>query len=67
MAHPSTAIRQLATSRTGRVLAAAEFERVVHLYDLTTSGHLRTLDTILDFGGDRLAISNDGKTLVVGA
>ena len=67
MGPPATAIRQLAASQTGRLLAAAEFERFVHLYDLSTLERLRTLETSLDFGGRRLAISNDGNTVIAGA
>ena len=62
-----TAIRQLAASRTGRVLAAGEFESRVHLFDLQTSEALSSFDTTLDFGGRRLAISEDGGTVLVGA
>jgi WD40 repeat protein len=65
--HQPTTIRQLATSWTGGVIAAAEFERTVHLYDLSTRERLRTIETTLDFGGLRLAISRDGRTVVVGA
>src|SRR4051794_19045303 len=67
MGHQATAIRQLATSWTGRVIAAAEFERTVHLYDLATQERLRTIETTLDFGGQRLAVSNDGRRVIVGA
>src|SRR5882724_12685751 len=67
MGQQATAVRQLATSRRGNVFAAGEFERGVHLYDLLTLERLRTIDTTLDFGGRRLAISNDGSTLIAGA
>jgi len=63
----TTTIRQLAAGRTGNVLAAGEFARRVHLFDLAGRKHLLTLDATLDFGGDRLAVSNDGRTLVAGA
>jgi WD40 repeat protein len=62
-----TAIRHLAASHTGDLLAAAEFERVVHLWNLRTGERLRTIDTTLDFGGHRLAVAEDGKTIAVGA
>ncbi|SRR6266568_3113392 len=61
------AICHLAASREGGVLAAAEFEKLVHLYDLRTLERVRTLDTTHDFGGHRLAISGDGQTIIVGA
>jgi WD40 repeat protein len=63
----SSAIHHLASSRNGAVLAAAEFERTVHIYNIETLKHLRTFDTTMDFGGTRLAISEDGLTLVAGA
>lgn len=62
-----TTIRQFASSHRGTILAAAEFEKIVHLYDLNTMEHLTTLNTTLDFGGKRLAISDDGQTVFVGA
>jgi len=52
-------IRQLATSFSGSVIAAGEFERTVHIWDLDTKKHLATFVTILDFGGVRLAITGD--------
>lgn len=67
MGHQSTAIRHLATSWTAGVIAAAEFEHTVHLYDLSARERLRTIETTLDFGGRRLAISKDGRTLIAGA
>jgi WD40 repeat protein len=62
-----TAIRQLATSRSGTVLAAGEFESHVHFYDLRSLEHLRSFPTTLDFGGHRLAITDDGSRIIVGA
>jgi WD40 repeat protein len=67
MPHRETAIRHLAASRTGSVLAAAEFKQRVYLYDLQTLERAHTLQTTLDFGGRRLAISDDGRTVIVGA
>ncbi len=48
-------------------MAAAEFEQVVHLYDLQKLELLSTHRTTLDFGGRRLAISEDGSVLIAGA
>ncbi len=62
-----SSIRQFAASNTGNVFAAAEFEQLVHLCDLSSMQLLRTLKTTLDFGGNRLAISEDGTVLAVGA
>lgn len=60
-------IRQLAASRSGSVVVAAEFENLVHLFDLRTLDCIRTIQTTLDFGGRRLAISNTGRIVIVGA
>ena len=60
-------IRHLAASYSGKILAAAEFERSVHLWDLEAHTLLKTIETTLDFGGDRLAMSPDSKTLAVGS
>jgi hypothetical protein len=67
MGHSNTAIRQLSTSRTGTVLAAGERKRRVHLYDLIRRERLITIDTILDFGGRRLAVSTNGDRVIAGA
>lgn len=67
MSYTPTAIRHLAASRTGKVLAAAELTRFVHLYDLLSLERLGSLDTILDSGGRRFAVSADGRTVAAGA
>ena len=60
-------IRHLASSWPGSVIAAAEFERTVHVWDLAASRHLATFQTIMDFGGTRLAMTPDGKTCIAAA
>src|SRR5207248_2897310 len=60
-------IRHLATSWSGSVIAAAEFERTVHVWDVAELRHLTTFPTIMDFGGTRLAITPDGKNCVAAA
>ena len=62
-----TAIRHLAVSRDGSLLAGAEFKEVVHLYDLSSRTRLRTFNSTLDFGGSRIAVSHDGSVLAIGA
>lgn len=62
-----TAIRHLAASRDGSILAAAEFESTVHLWDLNTFSRLRRFETTLDWGGSRLAVSPEGSLIAVGA
>jgi WD40 repeat protein len=55
------------SSYGGVHLAAAEFESVVHIWDLRSLTKLNSFETKLDFGGTRLAISPDGKMIAVGA
>src|SRR5262245_31219051 len=61
------AIRQIATSWAGSAIAAAEFEHTVHIWDLDSGLTEYTMETTLDFGGKRLAISTDGACCIVGA
>jgi len=60
-------IRHIAASYDGAMLASAEFEHVVHMWDIKTFVRRTTFATTLDFGGERLAVSRDGRTLAVGA
>ncbi len=61
------AIRHLAASYEGTILATAEFESMVHVWDLESLTKVSEFKTTLDFGGHRLAISPDGKTVAAGA
>ena len=54
---PSREIQHLASSRTGDCVAAAEFEELARIWDVRTFRHVSSFKTILDFGGQRLAIS----------
>ena len=56
----------LAASFSGSVMAIGEFETTVHLWNVAEPRCLGTLNTVLDFGGDRLAITGDGKQVVAG-
>lgn len=62
-----SAIRHLASSWSGKFLAAAEFKSAVSVWSLETLKKLAQFDTILDFGGHRLAIGADGSRCVAGA
>jgi outer membrane protein assembly factor BamB len=62
-----SAIRHLATSRSGKVVAAARFESTVSIWNLETQTKQSEFETILDFGGTRLAIDAEGKRCVAGA
>nr|WP_295934629.1 hypothetical protein [uncultured Dyadobacter sp.] len=60
-------IRHIATSRNGKVIAVAEFERRVQIIDIDNLTVISEFDTILDFGGRRLAISEDGLICLCGS
>lgn len=60
-------IRHLACSYDGQIIAAAEFERFVQIWDLQAQRRLAAFGTTLDFGGTRFAISRNGKYCVAGA
>lgn len=60
-------IRHIATSFNGDAFAAAEFEKVVYIWSFEDLKRLKTLDTKLDFGGKRLAISPKESLCAVGA
>ena len=59
-------IRQIATSFNGQTIALAEFEKRVQIFDINSLEVISEFDTILDFGGQRLAISEDGKICICG-
>lgn len=60
-------IRHISTSYDGNVIAAAEFEHHVQIWDLESQTQITSFETTLDFGGHRLAISPDGNSCAVGA
>lgn len=61
-------IRLLAASFAGPVAAAGEVDRAVHIWNVSEAkSSIVTLDTVLDFGGSRLAITEDGAQCVAGA
>src|SRR5262245_38229384 len=60
-------IRGLASSWSGSVIAAAEFERTVHVWDVAAERHLATFSTIMDAGGTRLAVTPDGRNCIAAA
>lgn len=62
-----SAIRHLATSHSGNVFAAAEFKSVVSIWDLKDQKKISEFETVLDFGGTRLAIDGSGQHCVAGA
>jgi len=60
-------IRHFASSWSSSVIAAAEFEHTVHVWDVVTERHLATFATIMDFGGTRLAMTPDGRNCTAAA
>ncbi len=62
-----SAMRHLATSYKGKRFATALFERVVSVWDLEEGDMVCEFDTCLDFGGRRLAISEEGSIVVTGS
>lgn len=59
-------IRHIATSFNGQTIALAEFERRVQIFDIYSLQVISEFDTILDYGGKRLAISEDGSICICG-
>jgi outer membrane protein assembly factor BamB len=57
-------IRQLAVPGSGIIIAGALFEHHVMLFDLHTGRLTSRFDTIVDFGGKRLAIDSQGAVCV---
>ena len=53
-------VRQIATSYTGPVAATGAFASTVATWDLTTKARLATFESVLDFGGRRLAVDEAG-------
>jgi WD40 repeat protein len=62
-----SSIRQMAASYSSNIVAAGEFEKTVHVYDVVGGRELCQFDTGLDFGGRRLAVSDDGRLCAAGA
>lgn len=59
--------RQIATTRNGPIVAFGEYERIVHVFDLTTGKRIAKFESHLDSGGSRLAIDPNGKWCAVGS
>ncbi len=60
-------IRHLAAAFDAPLVAAAAAKRTVTIWDLETARERNRFGTILDFGGHRLALSNDGAICIAGA
>lgn len=60
-------VRHLATSFGGSRAAAAAFERTVSIWDLQTGEHVATFQTVLDFGGRRIVVNEQGTLCAAAA
>lgn len=60
-------IRHLAGSRDRPLVAAGEFERHVSVWNVATEALVSSFETVLDFGGSRLALSHDGEQCLAAA
>ncbi len=65
-AYTDSAIRHLAASKSGKYVAAAEFESTVSIWNLETQTKESQFETVLDFG-KRLAIDESGTRFIAGA
>ena len=63
--HPH--IRHIYVSLNGHYAVVAEFEQHVQVWELVHSQRIAAFETTLDFGGQRIAITNDGTRCVAGA
>ena len=63
----ASSIRHLAITDECPVVAAALFEKRVQIWSWKTGKQLGEFQTMLDFGGKRLALTPDGAVCIVGA
>lgn len=62
-----SAIRDLATSDKRDLFLAAAFEKTIYVWNIATGKRIAEFDTIMDFGGKRLALSNLKDVFIAGA
>jgi hypothetical protein len=60
----ASAIRHLAVSRDAQIVAAGFFERTIQVWDLKSGEKTCQFETVLDFGGNRLALDSKGERCV---
>lgn len=60
-------IRHIASSEGSPIFLAAEFKTAVCAWDADRLCQISAFDTVMDFGGDRLAVSGDGKICIAAA
>jgi hypothetical protein len=59
-------IRHVSTSFQGNIIAVAEFEKKVQIVDVLKQKVISEFETVLDFGGRRLAITETGEICICG-
>ena len=59
-------IRHVSTSFQGSIIAVAEFEKKVQIVDVLKKTVISEFETVLDFGGERLAITESGGICICG-
>jgi WD40 repeat protein len=60
-------IRHISTQFNSNVIAVAEFEKTVQIVDVLNQVVISEFETILDYGGRRLAISEDSQSCICGS
>ncbi|MFN3301144.1 MAG: YncE family protein, partial [Sediminibacterium sp.] len=60
-------IRHISTSFLGNRIALAEFENLVQIFDLNTLQVISEFNSVLSYGGKRIAIDEQGEICVCGA
>jgi hypothetical protein len=63
----ASAIRHLAASKRSSLVAAAFFEHRVQIWDLETKEMVKEFETVLSFGGNRLAMDSSGERCIAAA
>jgi hypothetical protein len=63
----ASSIRHLAITDESSIVAAALFEKAIQIWSWKSGQQLGEFDTMLDFGGRRLALTPDGAVCIVGA
>lgn len=67
MSEERKVIRQMASASSGSIVAVAQFRRFVQIWDTETTKRLSSLETTLDFGGNRLAVTRKGDLCITGS
>ncbi len=62
-----SAIRHLAPAWQGDIVAAAEFEHAVSLWNVATGEKVSEFETVMDYGGRRLALSQSKSACLAAA